>query len=54
VDFATKYTRIKAYGNHYKVSTDTHGITMVSYDSGKALIFQQQQQSCEGTTFGLV
>jgi len=37
--FATKYTRIKAYGNHYRVFMDTHGITMATYDLKMALVF---------------
>ncbi len=52
--FASRYTIFKAYGNHYRVSLDTHGTTMATYDSKVALIFQQEQQSLKGNTFGII
>jgi hypothetical protein len=37
--FASGYTKMKAYGNHYKVFIDTYGNINATYDSGIALIF---------------
>jgi hypothetical protein len=35
------YIKLKAYGNHYRVSLDAHGTTMAAYDSGVTSVFQQ-------------
>ncbi len=50
--FASRYTKMKAYGNHYIVFTYTYGNTSATYDSGVALVFHQEQQSTEGTRLG--
>ncbi len=50
--FASRYTKMKAYGNHYRVSIDTYGNTSATYDSGVASVFHQEQQSTEGTRLG--
>jgi hypothetical protein len=34
--FASRYTKMKAYGNHYKVFIDTYGNTNVTYNFGVA------------------
>jgi hypothetical protein len=39
---ASRYTKMKAYGNHYKVFIDTYGNTSVTYDFGVASIFHQK------------
>jgi hypothetical protein len=40
--FASRYTKMKAYGNHYKVFINTCGDTSATYNSGVALVFQQE------------
>ncbi len=42
---ASRYTRMKAYGNHYRVIGETNVNTMATYDCGVALVFQQAQGS---------
>jgi hypothetical protein len=41
--FASRYTRMKAYGNHYRISINTTDNTSATYDSGVASVFHQQQ-----------
>jgi hypothetical protein len=36
--FASRYTKMKAYGNHYRVFIDTYGNTSATYDYGVALV----------------
>ncbi len=50
--FALRYTRMKAYGNHYRVSINTTDNTSATYDFGVASVFHQEQQSTEGTRLG--
>ncbi len=38
---ASRYMRMKAYGNHYRVIGKTNVNTMATYDFGVALMFQQ-------------
>ncbi len=40
--FASRYTRMKAYGNHYRVSINTTDNTSATYDSGVASVFHQE------------
>jgi len=40
--FASRYTKMKAYGNHYKVFMNTYGNTSATYDSGVASVFHQE------------
>ncbi len=40
---ASRYTRMKAYGNHCKVIEETDVNTMATYDYGVASMFQQAQ-----------
>jgi hypothetical protein len=37
---ASRYTQMKAYGNHYRVIGETNVNTMATYDYGVALVFQ--------------
>jgi hypothetical protein len=41
--FASRYTKMTAYGNHHKVSIETYGNTSATYDSGVASVFHQEQ-----------
>jgi len=41
--FASRYTKMKAYGNHYRVFIDTYGNTSATYNSGIASVFHQEQ-----------
>jgi hypothetical protein len=41
--FASRYTKMKAHGNHYRVFIDTYGNTSATYDFGVASIFHQKQ-----------
>jgi len=53
--YASRYTWIRSYGNHFRVCGDTHmNTSMATYDSSVASVFQQQQESQEGTTLGSV
>jgi hypothetical protein len=52
--FASRYTKMKAYGNHYRVFIETYGNTSATYDSGVASIFHQKQQSTKGTRLGVL
>ncbi len=38
--FALRYTKMRAYGNHYRVNEGGAETTMANYDSGVASIFQ--------------
>ncbi len=40
---ASRYTKMKSYGNHYIVFIDTYGNTSATYDSRVALVFHQEQ-----------
>ncbi len=40
--FALRYTKMKAYGNHYKVFMNTYGNTNATYDAGVASVFHQE------------
>jgi len=48
------YTRMKAYGNHYRVIGVNNINTHAMYDSGITSVFRQQQGTNEGTTLGLI
>jgi hypothetical protein len=52
--FASRYTRMKAYGNRYRVSINTTNNTSATYDSGVASVFHQEQQSTVGTRLGVL
>jgi hypothetical protein len=39
----SRYAKVRAYNNHYRVTTDNEATTMATYDSGVASIFQQPQ-----------
>ncbi len=41
--FASRYTKMKAYGNHYRVFINTYGNTSATYDSRVASVFHQEQ-----------
>ncbi len=51
---ALRYTKMRAYGNHYKVNEGGAETTMATYDFGVASIFQQPQARHEGTTLGSI
>ncbi len=51
---ALRYTKMRAYGNHYRVNEGGAKTTMTTYDFGVASIFQQPQATHEGTTFGFI
>jgi hypothetical protein len=36
----SRYAKVRAYGNHYKVTTDNETTTMATYDFKVASIFQ--------------
>jgi hypothetical protein len=36
---ASRYAKVRAYGNHYRDTTDNEATTMATYDSGVASIF---------------
>jgi hypothetical protein len=40
--FASRYTKMKAYGNHYRIFIGTYGNTSATYDFGVALVFHQE------------
>jgi len=40
--FASRYTKMKAYGNHYKVFIDTYGNTSATYNYAVVSIFHQK------------
>jgi hypothetical protein len=40
--FASRYTKMKAYGNHYIVFINTYGNISATNDSGVALVFHQE------------
>lgn len=48
--FTLSYTRMKAYGNHYRVIGVNNTNTHATYDFGITSIFRQQQGTNEGTT----
>ncbi len=52
--FASRYTKMKTYGNHYRVFIDTYGNTNALDDYGVASVFHQEQQSIEGTRLGVL
>jgi hypothetical protein len=39
----SRYEKVKAYSNHYRVTTDNEATTMATYDFRVASIFQQPQ-----------
>ncbi len=51
---ALRYTKMKAYGNHYRVNEGGAKTTMATYDSRVTSIFQQPQTTHEGTTLGSI
>jgi hypothetical protein len=52
--FALRYTKMRVYGNHYRVNEGGAETTMANYDLGVASIFQQPQATHEGTTLGSI
>jgi len=50
----SRYAKVRAYGNHYRVTTDNEAIIMATYDFGVASIFQQPQVTNEGMTLGSI
>jgi hypothetical protein len=51
---ALRYTKMRAYGNHYRVNEGGAETTMATYDSRVASIFQQPQATHEGITLGSI
>jgi hypothetical protein len=51
---ALRYTKMRAYGNHYRVNEGGAKTTMATYDFGVVSIFQQPQATHEGTTLGSI
>jgi hypothetical protein len=51
---ASRYAKVRAYDNHYKVTTDNETTTMATYDYGVAFIFQQPHATNEGMTLGSI
>jgi hypothetical protein len=51
---ALRYTKMRAYGNHYKVNEGGVETRMATYDYGVTSIFQQPQATHEGTTLGSI
>jgi hypothetical protein len=51
---ALRYTKMKAYGNHYRVNEGDAETTMATYDFRVASIFQQPQATHQGTTLGSI
>ncbi len=35
----SRYAKVRAYGNHYRVTIDNEATTMATYDFGVAFIF---------------
>jgi len=50
--FASRYTKVKAYGNHCRVFINTYGNTSATYNFRITSIFHQEQQSTEGMRLG--
>ncbi len=50
----SRYVKVRAYNNHYRVTTDNEATTMATYDSRVASIFQHPQATNEGTTLGSI
>ena len=50
---ATRYTRMKAYGNHFQVD-DAQSATLQTYDSGVASVFHMSSTETEPTTLNYV
>ena len=50
---ATRYTRIKAYGNHFRVE-DPQSAVLQTYDSGVASVFHMSSTETEPTTLNYV
>jgi hypothetical protein len=38
---ASRYAKVRVYGNHYTVTIDNEATTMATYDYGVASVFQQ-------------
>jgi hypothetical protein len=51
---ASRYAKVRAYGNHYKVIIDNEATTMATYDSRVASIFQQPHATNEGMTLSSI
>jgi len=51
---SSRYAKVRAYDNHYRVTTDNEAITMATYDSRVASIFQQPHATNEGMTLGSI
>jgi hypothetical protein len=51
---ALMYTKMRAYGNHYRVNEGGAETTMATYDSRVTSIFQQPQATHEGITLGFI
>jgi hypothetical protein len=49
----SRYAKVKAYNNHYRVTIDNEATTMATYDFGVAYIFQRHATN-EGMTFGSI
>jgi hypothetical protein len=50
---ATRYTRMKAYGNHFRVE-DRQSDTLLTYDSGVASVFHIASMESASTTLPYV
>ena len=50
---ATRYTRMKAYGNHFRVE-DPQSAVLQTYDSGVASVFHMSSTETEPTTLNYV
>ncbi|CAK9271840.1 unnamed protein product [Sphagnum jensenii] len=51
---ASRYAKVRAYDNHYRVTTNNEATTMATYDSGVTSVFQQPQATNEGMTLGSI
>jgi hypothetical protein len=51
---ASRYAKVRAYDNHYRVTIDNEATTMATYDSRVASIFQQPHATNESMTLGSI
>jgi hypothetical protein len=50
----SRYAKVTAYDNHYRVIIDNEATTRATYDSGVTYIFQQPHATNEGMTLGSI
>ncbi len=51
---ASRYAKVMAYDNHYRVTINNEATTMTTYDFKVASIFQQPHATNEGVTLGSI